>query len=398
MKTNKLNLLVWASIFVVQLSVLFMMACQPIQEFQTFETYQQESRYIQSPPDHEAGKKTVILIADNQGTEIFDLLAPFYLFNATGKANVYILAPEREAIVLRKGLFILPHETFASFDQKGLKPDLIVIPNLSTMQADSLNPEIISWIRSNYDDDNRILSVCDGSLTAAATGLYDEQPITTHASDLKIVSGQFSNPRWTQDISVTKSGRLYSTAGVSHAVEGSLVVIRDMFGEACMKNVMQQIHYPYLSPKSEHKSIPIALKHKLRIVSKTLLKENKHLGVLLHEGISEFELAALLDTYHRTFPASIKTFTPDNHPVPSANGLLIVPTGKYGEDKTDEMHMLSINSDQGVRAKGVGTDQVVIHHDVQQFYIFDYLLGKVEERYGAKFRQVVAVLLDYNEI
>lgn len=230
------------------LVILLVIGCQPIREFQTFDTYRRETTYTQKTPVYDATKKTVVIIADNLGTEIFDLLAPYYLFNATGRANVYILAPDKEAIVLRKGLFIQPHYTFTSFDQEYFKPDLTVIPNLSTMDADSLNPEIISWIRSKHNADNRVLSVCDGSLTAAATGLFDGQPITTHASDLKLVSEQFDKPLWTKDISVTQSGRLYSTAGVSHAVEGSLVVIRDMFGEDCMRKVMKQIHYPYPEP------------------------------------------------------------------------------------------------------------------------------------------------------
>jgi transcriptional regulator GlxA family with amidase domain len=387
-----LNLIVFLAVL-----LLLLTGCQPIREFQTFDIYQEEETYVQSPPNHDAAKKTVVLIADKQGTEIFDLLAPYYLFNATGQANVYVLALDKEVIVLRKGLFIMPHETFASFDQKGLVPDLIVIPNLSTMDADSLNPEVINWIRSKYDADNRILSVCDGALTAAATGLYDGQPITTHASDLKLVSKQFSKPLWTKDVSVTQSGRLYSTAGVSHAVEGSLVVIRDMFGEDCMKNVMKQIHYPYTALKSKHQSIPVSFAHKLQIMSKVFFKKNKHMGVLLHQGISEFELAAVLDTYHRTFPASIKTFAPDNQAIKSANGLVLIPTGKFGIDKTDEMHVLTKGGEAVEEEIDFSTAQKVIHHGAKQSYIFDELLGRVEAQYGLKFRRVVAVLLDYNE-
>jgi transcriptional regulator GlxA family with amidase domain len=397
MQKNRINNLMTTCVLTCFFTIMMATRCQPIREFQTFDTYQSKQTFEQPPPSFEAEKQTVVLIADNEGTEIFDLLAPFYLFNATGQANVYILAPENKAIVLRKGLFIFPHDTFESFDQKGLTPNLIVIPNLSTMKADSLNPEIIDWISSNYDATNRVLSVCDGALAAAATGLYDDQPITTHASDLKLVSKQFNKPKWVKDVSVTQSGRLYSTAGVSHAVEGSLEVIRDMFGEDCMRKVMKQIDYPYAEPKSDHQSVPISFAHKLQIVNKVLFKGNRRLGVLLYEGVSEFELAAVLDTYHRTFPASIKTFAPDNYPIRSANGLKLIPTGQFGKDETDEMHLLRKNSNRVDAPKGLVSDELISHSAVEQGYIFDDLLSRIEESYGPKFRQVVAVLLDYSK-
>ena len=60
-----------------------------------------------------------------------------------------------------------------------------------------------------------MFAICDGSATAAATGLYDGKPITTHASDFASVKAHFDKPVWVQNVTVTKSGNLFSTAGVS---------------------------------------------------------------------------------------------------------------------------------------------------------------------------------------
>jgi len=50
----------------------------------------------------------VVIIANNEGTEMFDMMAPYYLFNATEKANVYIVAKNSFPIVVRKGFFLFP--------------------------------------------------------------------------------------------------------------------------------------------------------------------------------------------------------------------------------------------------------------------------------------------------
>ncbi|MBK5279203.1 MAG: hypothetical protein JJE09_10110 [Bacteroidia bacterium] len=53
------------------------------------------------PQDIGVSKKNVFIVADNVGTEMFDMMAPFYLFSSTGEANVYIVAEHRSAIIVK---------------------------------------------------------------------------------------------------------------------------------------------------------------------------------------------------------------------------------------------------------------------------------------------------------
>ncbi|MGL1330331.1 hypothetical protein ACSTJ4_23715, partial [Vibrio parahaemolyticus] len=78
---------------------------------------------------------------------------------------------------------ILPHYSFEEFDKLKIKMDVMIVPNLSAMTNKEHNPVIINWIKKQYADRLKILSVCDGSLTVAETGIYDGKPLTTHASD-----------------------------------------------------------------------------------------------------------------------------------------------------------------------------------------------------------------------
>src|SRR6478672_2359606 len=148
---------------------------------QKIKVYKGRGNLAWSKPAFDSAKKTVIIVADNEGTELFDMMAPFYLFNATEKANVYIVAKNKVPIVVKKGFYLLPQMTFSQIDSLHIHPDVIVIPFLAVADSLHQDPVIINWIKTHHSDNVTILSVCDGAATAAATGLFDGKPITAHA-------------------------------------------------------------------------------------------------------------------------------------------------------------------------------------------------------------------------
>jgi len=194
-------------------------------------------------PLYSTVKKNVFIIADSKMTELFDMLAPFYLFNATEKTNVYIITKDKTPILIKNHLFLQSQLTFSEADSLKLFADVIVIPALSK-RDEHQDTVVINWIKSHFTNTTRILAVCDGASTAAATGLYDGKPLTCHASDYSGMQVHFPKPAWVQNVSVTKSGNLFSTAGVSNAVEGSLTIINELFGKYVMQKVMSDIQYP----------------------------------------------------------------------------------------------------------------------------------------------------------
>lgn len=393
MKTRRT---IYAALVLILIFIMIFTACSPIREFSTLPEYQGKNEFNYNKPLHDPERKTVVLVADNDGTEIFDLLAPFYLFNETEKANVYIAAQEKQPVTAMKGIFLLPHFTYVEMELAGIRPDVIVIPNLSAMDAESQDPEIINWVKKNYTDSTKILAVCDGSLTAAETGLYDGKPITTHASDIKMLKKENDKPQWVKNRRVTRSGNLYSTAGVSNAVEGSLVVIEDMFGPETMSIVKENIHYPHATPKIEHNSEAINFSNKLTILNKVLFKGNKKIGVLLQDDINELELAAVMDTYNRVFPKSIESFGPNDAIVTTKHGLTLIPTGNSQISKPDELHVLDPSWISIEDLESFGKPELVTYDHKQEEYIFDFSLKRIDSLYGKNYGKIVKLLLDYN--
>src|SRR6476661_2685024 len=100
-----------AAIILVAVTALLFHACAPLKEFGRTPVYEGKNNFTYQLPTYDISKKTVVIVANNEGTELFDMMAPFYLFNATEKANVYIVAKNKYPIVVKKGFYLLPQST-----------------------------------------------------------------------------------------------------------------------------------------------------------------------------------------------------------------------------------------------------------------------------------------------
>jgi putative intracellular protease/amidase len=379
------------------LSVTLFNACKPVREFRSQTVYKGKNDFNWQQPLMDASKKNVFIVADNDGTELFDMMAPFYLFNETGKANVYIIAKNKYPVNVKKGLSLLPQITFAEADSLKMQADVIVIPALiGAMQKNQQDSIVINWIKDHHTNTTKILTVCDGAITAAATGLYDGKFLTTHASDYPIVKVPYTKPIWVQNISVTQSGNLFSTAGVSNATEGSLTVINELFGRETMQSVAANIYYPHADIKTEHQSIAVSGSTRTAILKKVMFKKNKDVGVLLQEGMSEFDLAAVLDTYNRSFPSSCKTYSTTGKTITTKYGLTLIPTGDTQNNNVDELHVLMPETFSKNHQVFFKNAQYIKYDRQQAQYIIDICLKKIAQQYGSSFVNVTKLLLDYN--
>ena len=362
---------------------------------QKLKTFSGDSNFVWNPPALNSLKKTVFIIAGNEHTEMFDLMAPFYLFNATEKTNVFVIAEKKAPVLLVNSLFILPHYSFAEIDSLHLIPDVIVLPNQTIDFKIPQKPSLIKWIKSKYTGKNIILSICDGSATAAATGIYDGKPLTTHASDFDKLKKQYPAPFWVKDISVTESSNLFSTGGVSNAVEGSLTVIKKLFGEEAMQTVLHKINYPHNTISIDHESKAVGNGTIFKIASKLLFNKNYRVRVLLEDSINEFNLASVLDTYVRTFPKSIKSYSLNGLMVTSKYGLKIYPTGDLLFDELDELHLLDRETKSWEQPTNLEKVKLIYYNDSTQDPI-DVCLKRIESLYSSTFKNCVKLMLDYN--
>jgi putative intracellular protease/amidase len=376
--------------------ILFLNACSPIRNLTSPPaTWQGSMDFKTKPPAYDAGKKNVFIIADAKMTVLFDMLAPFYLFNATGRANVFIVAKDKTPILIKRNLFVSPQLTFAEADSMKLQADVIVIPALSK-RDEHQDTIVIDWIKALFLATTKMLAICDGASTAAATGLYDGKPLTCHASDYAGLKVHFSKPGWIQNVAVTQSGNLFSTAGVSNAVEGSLTVINELFGTETMRQVMANIHYPETAIKTNHKSIAVNGLNKFTVARKIFFRRNRKIGLLLENGMNEFEMASIIETYGRSFPASFTTRNVSNSTIQTKYGLTLACTGDTDMKDLDELHLLMTGTFSKENELYFKKAEIIRYGNLQKEYPINVCLKRIGEQYGNRFGNFIKISLDYN--
>ncbi len=78
---------------------------------------------LPAPPVHDPARRTAVVVASNYGTEITDFLPPYEILARSGAFNVYVVAPERRLTPVTSarqqptGLEIIPHYSYADYDQ-----------------------------------------------------------------------------------------------------------------------------------------------------------------------------------------------------------------------------------------------------------------------------------------
>ena len=379
---------------VLAIVALVVILLQPVLSFGQAPSYHGAKIENWKKPNYDRSKKTVFIIADNTLTEMFDMLAPFYIFNATEQFNVYIIAKSEIPIPLKRDLYVLPQLTFSQAEQMHLKADVIVLPAMS-IRDENQDPVVINFIMSHYEETTRLLSICDGASTAAATGLYDGKLITCHATDFDDIKKHFGKPNWTQNVSVTQSGNLFSTAGVANAVEGSLLIVEKMLGRDARIKVAGLINYPHSEIQIKHNSIALSFGNKMSIVRRMVFSKKRKLGLLLHDGLNELKFASIVDTYSRTYPKEIKTFSLQDSIVKTQYGLTFIQTGGNTiNPKMDEVHVVMpelLSKQDEAYFNGF---EIVKQNPNE--YPIDQCLSRIEKQYGEHYQNVVKRTLDYN--
>ncbi|MCC5815441.1 MAG: DJ-1/PfpI family protein [Leptospira sp.] len=364
-------------IIYVLASILFGTNCSQLNEFYKTESFQSEEVNLPVYKTPIKKKFQAVIIANDKGTEITDLLIPFYFFSESGQFDVRIVSQGTEPIYVWKGLFLLPHMTLEMVDYI---PDIIIVPAI----FEPFDEKIIQFLTKHAE--SKILSICEGARLIGETNKFNHFSITSHSSAMDELQTKYPKLKWIKNKKYIVDRNLISTAGVSSAVEGSLKSLEGFIGKKETNKLMKKIHYPYASIQEDHNSLEVGFGDKIQILKKVIFDNDPKIGVELVDGADEFQLAAYLDAFNRTFPYRIETF--GKQIVQSKNGLYFFKTGNY------------TNYDIGICANQCEEYQGHIHQKINMtrsdFY-FDEALNQINLLYGKRFSEVTRKLLDYKQ-
>lgn len=240
-------------------------------------------------------KPLVVILAEPRGTETTDLIAPYAVLAQSGAVEVTILAPTLAPVRLMPGrAWIRPQTTYAALKRE---PDVVIVPFM--MPAYDLARD--AWLRERARRGTRIVSICAGAETLARAGLLDGREATTHWYELKRLSKAYPTVRWRRDRRWIVDGPITTTAGVTASIPASLALLRDLAGEAVMRETAARLNVPLPVQTHDGAAFRVGTDAAMTGLSGWANAwRSEKVAVRITDGFDDLAFATALDAWSRT--------------------------------------------------------------------------------------------------
>jgi putative intracellular protease/amidase len=251
------------------------------------------------PPAHDPARPTAVIVVGNQGANIADTLVPYEALAATGRFNVYTVAPERRPVPLLGGLDLVPDLSFTQLHERlgRSAPDVTVVPDMPADPAG--DARVTAWLRDTASH-GLLLGVCTGARVLAQAGLLDGRDATSHWYRLIGLQGDYPAVRWHRGVRYLDDGDVITTGGLLSSVDGTLRVIERLAGTDVAASAARTVGWRYYSPGTaatlpqERLTPANAVTHLLNLGFRA---NATTVDVAVTDGVGEIELASAFDPY-----------------------------------------------------------------------------------------------------
>ncbi|SHG56765.1 DJ-1/PfpI family protein [Pedobacter caeni] len=217
--------------------ILMLAACKnKTNDLETTTTKHTEQMDISFPEPKVKIKTVGILLYDNYA--VLDAMGPYHVLSELMGAKVFFVGRHKGLITTGEGLKVQCDSSIAEVKQL----DILVIPGgLNESYMATKDTVLLNWIKAIDLHSKYTTSVCTGAWILAATGLLKDHQATTHWFGKQVLKDQFGvaseNKRY------VKSGKYWTSAGVSAGIDMSLEMINEIMGEKYTQMVMLDLEY-----------------------------------------------------------------------------------------------------------------------------------------------------------
>jgi transcriptional regulator GlxA family with amidase domain len=175
-----------------------------------------------------------IALALFPGFTNLDIIGPFQVLADVPGHDVVFVAAEAGPVIDHTGR--CPLQASLSFAEV-TNPEVVVVPGGNT---ETLQPELVDWVRTVHETTTWTTSVCTGSLYLAAAGLLEGVDATTHwgrRDQLDALGARYTEER------VVERGKVITAAGVSSGIDMALTLLDRLHGPVVAQSVQLAIEY-----------------------------------------------------------------------------------------------------------------------------------------------------------
>jgi putative intracellular protease/amidase len=266
-----------------------------------------------------AARPLVVILADAEGTETTDLIAPYAILAESGAVEVKVVAASTAPVKLMPGrASILPQMTLDQLARRPKAADVVIVPAMHRVH----DPQRAAWLQAQARNGARVMSICDGALVLADAGLLDGRQATVHWFNFPGIERKYPKVTWRRDARWVTDGPVTTTAGVSASAPASLALLRDLAGDEVMRDTARRLGLAAPDPRHVGADYRLA-SGPLGVAAGNTLAfwRRDDVRVPLASGIDELSFATVLDGWSRTYRSTAWAVGPAR--VVSRRGLTI---------------------------------------------------------------------------
>lgn len=178
-----------------------------------------------------------------EGVELLDFAGPGEVFAAargsSGRAfRVFTVAEDKRPVRSQGFVEVTPEYSIGDCPA----PDILVLPGGSVPDG---NRDLQEWVKHCAKDAELVMSVCNGALLLARTGLLDGLEATTHRGSLESLAQASPTTRVLTNRRFVDSGRVMTCAGVSAGIDGALHVVERLHGSEAARRTAHYMEYEW---------------------------------------------------------------------------------------------------------------------------------------------------------
>lgn len=197
-----------------------------------------KTQFLSDPERYLAAAQGVAILLF-EGVQIIDFTGPYEVFGQAG-LRVFTVAASTAPITTSMGMKVTPDYALA----QAPPAQILVIPG-GDIRAAVDNPDVIAWIRERAAPARHVLSVCNGAIILAKTGLLDGLTATTFYDLIPRLREAAPKTRVVTDQRYVDNGKIITTAGLSSGIDGSLHVVERLQGKGPAQQVALNMEYDW---------------------------------------------------------------------------------------------------------------------------------------------------------
>ncbi|MBS0583155.1 MAG: DJ-1/PfpI family protein [Proteobacteria bacterium] len=326
-------------------------------------------------------RPVIAVVGDNHGTELTDFMVPYGVLSESGVAEVVAVStqsgPMKTFTDLGQPAFrIVAQATLAEFDVHHPDgADYVVVP------AQNAAPELLRWLAEQTHKGGVLVSICNGAMVVAETGVMAGRHATAHWSTESHRLQTQGSIHWVKNVRYVSDGNWISSAGVSASIPTSLALVEAIAGHQRAAMLAETIgaspwtarhNSDAFHPHIATTGLPLAKV----VYTNRWFHGKEELGILAPPGVDEASLALTVDAFSSTGRSHAYLVPSAEMPLRTRHGLTLLPEHE--------------NQDP------VGAKQkVVLPVATPAGKALDIALAGIAQRYGRTTASGVAIVLEY---